>query len=1184
MKRKRRILFTVLILLSAISSFVVLGCSGKTESTFEFSESKVWLDRYEEMEIELSKGDIDGIEFVSEDETVITVRNNKLIAEGVGKSSVTATRGKESKVLEVNVSDSGTLPRIYYNEGEGIQTYKDVNVPANVSLRYNGEVSISDATYDTVIIEDSSFAVFENGHIKGLAVGETYADVSVEYKGLSLSLENVKVVVKEAYYIETAAKNVEIYNINSGKNKEFKLNSAVYYCGEILENAQVEYKIISGKNCVRIENSTVYAVEEGEAEIAAFYNKDDINVEQIISVTVRPNYIETDFVNLGLTASVYEEYSESVDGRTGVKRYRPGSDLEYVNGSYKNLFNHRIAILNDGGEKLMTIVKNGYKYFAFDVYYTSEQQTYIGCYNITSWLSVNSYFRKNYFSILNSQGEVINYLPNNEWVTFVYDLRAFFDYSFSMQYSFWFVNTDKTKDTFITDVRWYLDDAFIKSENLSYEKKDSYIQATNDEFDVRYPYLEKTAVYEKDDAEIEGVVNSYKYTANENNIYNNSLVLATSMNETYDEGFYELRKKGSFVTYDVFIETGETVMFQMFDNKDTAKNRQAVINLGETSLSPYSEWLTVIKDGKLCMTMEKGCWYTVKISYYENYDDSCWSSHILFSLGNAGDTARLNNVRYLKEDIEIKEYNKEKYYPFGRGDVDVVWITEESEFRFDYKVTNRKDGDKNNSVNFNMILSENGTAGDYFKGGYRYLRTEIYIESGTTAIIYGVTGTGLTEREYRIELGKSLPGNVVIRTLDDMTAEVMNAKKWYVLYIPVEVTGVVTNPNVYLTTSGGSTGNPSIMFLSKAECVSEINAPFAKSSFNSVIKYQSEGDFKGRYKFTSNAGGDVTGGDYGDSGVFFNGISSYYNGKPVAGRFFEDGYTYVSLSVYLCSDVQNISVRSNGPGLTGYWKKKVKIGDAVTSDLHIYYSNGVKASVLERNVWYQVFIPVSYSEISAVEYPYVCIYTSENTATQSSSFYFNDIKFVNRLPDKPYVSLSSRPQAQTSTLNYVTSGDFDACWEHTETLQGDLGISAGGGDYGFNGLFFSGVEKNGNFFEKGYKCIRFKCYFAENAESFSLRSTGTGITNYWKQKVMIKTSASTGTALGNDFYIYDLNGNKASAVELGKWYTISIPVSYDDASSAASAPIICFYLNGGTSEKPAKIYIKDLEYLTSTDL
>ena len=113
---KRNILRIFIPLLVCIMALFT-ACQGKEGSpSFVLAETNYWLDRYEELDVKLTEGDAALLEWESADESVVTAEKGRLIAQGVGATTVTVSDGDFSQEISVRVRNSGVKPKIGFDE------------------------------------------------------------------------------------------------------------------------------------------------------------------------------------------------------------------------------------------------------------------------------------------------------------------------------------------------------------------------------------------------------------------------------------------------------------------------------------------------------------------------------------------------------------------------------------------------------------------------------------------------------------------------------------------------------------------------------------------------------------------------------------------------------------------------------------------------------------------------------------------------------------------------------------------------------------------------------------------------------------------------------------------------------------------------------------------------------------
>ena len=627
------------------------------------------MDRYEEVVVELEKGDISALTWTSADENIVTVEDGRLIAQGKGKTTVSVSDGKTTENITVTVRNSGVKPKIGFTE---LNAYIGVATEIPGLLNYGGKDMYANIQY-TVDFEDDSYIQVDGNMMEGLKLGEVQGTISTVWKGLNLS-QDVTFYIYESIYMTTESDTVEIHNVDSKLGRApigihlFEMDTEI--------SELIHYDVVSGEEFVRIEDGIVYAKAEGQAEIEASYSKYGINATASVMVNVLPNYVETQMVKpITPYAITYEKHTGSVGGRQSDNMYA------YCAGQTvksDNCFEHRV-VNKDVDIKIMDLYRQGYRYFTFDVYYTSNENLMVGCHNKTYWLAVGNLFRSDYLTII-SDGKVTNCLEKNKWNTLCYDLRGLWEIGYGLPANiFYFVN-DPTSVSYLMNVRYYLDDKFIPDENRVYEDKGDYVQATNDEFDVAVPVSKSYSVttgepavvvteatvptYTSYDGNIDGRTDAYLYHTQATGKETNALVVSTSLNTTYADGIWRMSQKGSYLAWDIYPQENSTITFSMNGGK-----KSVAVQVGETNVFEEESWFTVIKDGKKQSVLTAGEWQTVVIAFVDNYDDSSALSNITFGVHEANVDTYVSNVRYYKDNSFIPTaYEDEKYAPYVYGE------------------------------------------------------------------------------------------------------------------------------------------------------------------------------------------------------------------------------------------------------------------------------------------------------------------------------------------------------------------------------------------------------------------------------------------------------------------------------------------------------------------------------------
>ena len=851
---KKRKLFLAALLSMALC-FAAAACGGKGgDGTpgFQLGEntSVIWLDRYSEADVPLSSGDAAALTWTSADESVVTVSAGRLSAQGEGETTVTVTDGVTTAVITVRVSDSGALPVISVDD---FDAYVDADIDIPAVLRYNGEEMAATVEY-TAEIEDTSVAMFVGGKIRGISLGQTDAVIRATYKGLDLQRRCV-ITVRENSLVDFGGP-VDLYAVVGNDDlSTVVLTPDVIVTGQKVADAAVSYRIAEGDGVVSLDaaTGTVTALAEGEAVIEGTFDNNGTPVTGRVAVTVHPNWVAGSFINGSLYDITWQPATGTVGGRqaagTDMMEYRAPDD--FVGASY---WEYRVSGA-DTGTLLTDLYRKGYRYFAYDVYYTSDQNFYMGTGRGPQTVLVGEFFRRDYVQVFcDTDGdgvqEVTNRVDKNVWMTFSFDLLALIEANPSYTSEFFFTVNDNISSSYIMNVRYYLDGAFIPDENLVYTDMGTYTQATEDEFDVANPVSSgyanlattgkceteikegECAEYGPYDGTVGGRTGVYRYAPHTDNAWKNNLVVASSMNKSYDLGLTKLYSRGHYLTFDVYIEKATTLSTSL-NHTATA----AVITLGKTDLSAYADWLNVIKDGKRQYTMQAGEWYTVSLGFKDAYTPGSWRATIYFASGNAGDVLYIDNVRYEKTgDFLPAEY--EGFAPPKGVEAphpDTMLETEaEGQYAGKIKYTSYNSGtgwdNHAASVRFTGVTVNNTAAGDgdgaadYFKAGYKYVKLDFLLADNATGFGFYSWATFLGQYGVQhagdMSIGDSNTSRLFLFDADTKAlAETLEGNKWYTLFIPTEYTGSET-PDwaiIEFRSTGGSADNPAVVYLDNIE-------------------------------------------------------------------------------------------------------------------------------------------------------------------------------------------------------------------------------------------------------------------------------------------------------------------------------------------------------------------------------
>lgn len=1187
---KRNILRIFIPLLVCIMALFT-ACQGKEGSpSFVLAETNYWLDRYEELDVKLTEGDAALLEWESADESVVTAEKGRLIAQGVGATTVTVSDGDFSQEISVRVRNSGVKPKIGFDE---FDAYMGVATQIPNTLNYAGKDMNVDIVW-SLQLSDPSYLKVEGNSVTGLKLGVVQGVISSEWKGLQLSKE-ITINVLNPLRIELEEEEITLYNVNSKLGKA-DLGVHVYNLTEELIGAEVQYSIVSGEEFIRIENGVVYAKGVGEAEVLVSYSTEAATIR----IVVNPEYVQTAFKKPSSPYTItWAPYEGEIGGKKSEEMYEycAGEDVDS-----SNCFDHRVVVENDE-DVILELYREGYRYFAYDLYYTSNQSLMVGAHNLTSWISVGDYFRRDYMMIT-ADGEVINRLEKDRWITVIYDLRALWDWSFNLPSNFFFFVNDASTSQYIMNARYYLDSSFIPDENLEYEDKGEYVQATNDEFDVRVPvsksYSMETGLpsvmvtkdsvplYGAYDGEIDGRTGVYRYETRSAGSITNSLVIAKSLNQTYDDGMYQMSKLGSYLAYDIYPEEDCTLTFRM-----NGESVAATVMTDKTNVAQYENWLIVLRDGKKQSTIVAGEWQTIVIAFVDNYDEDCMYSGISFSAEGDNDVVYVDNVRYYKtENFLPTAYAEDKNGPYqAQANADVtLQKAETGSFKGAYEYVNRTDGESG-AISFKGVTAANNTADVFFYEGYKYVRFSMYLAENITSL----TLKSVAERNFENY-------NVTLRvgeTFDESVAAIFNengrvvtcleTQTWYNFYIPVQYTSTdVGNTFVGIWTNNGNNAAGAKAYIRYVSFEYAVRTPYVRTSASISnylsLEWQNEGEYVGSWKYVNKTSGEVGNGviDWGNSGVSFSDVHDPVNAKE--GAFFKDGYQWIKVDFCMTESVDSFNIRFSAGKTNAYWVRKIPFNQMIGENVYALNEDGERINVLNYNEWFTLYIPVQQTSIDDNWY-IVTVYTNGGTEDDPSIAYVKNVVYLKEWNIPEYPEYATTPIELIPTLTTWSSEwttqvtieetvfQDETVWQYVNNHGGRNGAET---KYGDAGLFFAEVNCQGSsrlFFKAGYRYIKLDFYVAEGVESIDFRcDTAWRVDhNVWEEYVI-------GYTFHEDFQnsqtwaFYDEDGQRVTKLEHNRWYTLVLcPI--------AEANQICIQVNGETSDTSAPtIYLRDAVY------
>ena len=649
MRKNITLSLTASVLMCALS-----GCGGaaaqkKTEST------KVWLDFYQETAISFDGlANPSAVEWKVEDNDIVDVENGVLIAKGVGETSVNGTYDATTYTIDVKVFDSGETPSLRI---ENTVFYVDVDVDAKPYVLYGGEAYHPDIAY-TLTSGNTDVAVINDNKVRGVKEGNGKLTVSATYKGLDLS-RTAKVTVKPNSVIEpNDGDDVELYACTNAKFSTKTMSYNVVVNGETIENPNLKYTI-GDASLLKVEGNVLTALKEGETSVrVSLADKPSIYTD--INVTIHPNYVEEAFNNND--CAVYgvklDSYSGTIGGRKGdFVRFYNGDSMTSKGESY---WSHRIVNNEADLSSIDAYKEKGYRYFVFDMYMTKTARMLfpLDGAGSTYYADYDQYFNLDMARILDEDGTYINKVIANQWITVVYDVRERIIYEPDSNLNFYLALECDGLTTYLDNVRYYMDDAFLPKSNLGYDEKDGVTNATNDEFVKMHS---NSNAYAKAEKTVAGVENPHMLKTSSSDYEDTSLVVASSTGISKSACIERLQGLGNYLAFDLYVEKADKLYFSINNERE-----KFAAEVGKTIFEDCS-WITLTKNGKREYRIEKGNWYTITIDYnsaemvqkYLADPNSNSGVNIKFNLCEDDDVCYINNVRYFSDDDLIpSEYAK----------------------------------------------------------------------------------------------------------------------------------------------------------------------------------------------------------------------------------------------------------------------------------------------------------------------------------------------------------------------------------------------------------------------------------------------------------------------------------------------------------------------------------------------
>lgn len=697
-KHRKSFLFTIISIL--VSSFLA-SCGSSATKT-----SRAWLDLYQESMITFDGLDDPSLlSWTSANENVVTVENAKLIAQGVGETTVSSSGEGSKYQIDVKVFDSGSLPSI---KVENTVFYVGVSHDISPYIFYNGESYYPNLEYD-VRIDNSNVATSNGTKITGISEGLTNARIKTKYKGNDISRSFI-LTIKPNSYVELIENNepIDAFTLYASSNQKFSskvLDFNLIDNGEKISNPEMKYEV-EDTSIVSFTDNTIFALKEGKTNIHASYAaKSSISLDFVVNV--KPNYVEGSFsndvsANYGTT---YTPYSGKVGTRSGnMMKFYNGDTMH--NDEKESYWHHRLINDHAGTNAIDAYRNYGFRYFAFDIYMEKEAWVLLllDGLSTTFYVPYDTYFQNDIVKVIDEDGNYINKFVKQQWLTVVYDIKARIEFEPDSTLNCYLALNADGLTSYLMNIRYYMDSSFLPYNPLQYSRiSEDELQASNDEF-VKLHNNSNT--YKKIGKTVDGVSNPHLYKTSSSSYLQDSLVIASSTGSSKSDSIIRLKEKGNYLAFDLYLEKASSLYFSI-NNKRLFFNA----DVGVTNFI-NSKWISLFSNNKIEYEINLNKWYTVFIDFaseemvssYLKDPNTADPVFIEFNSCDKDDVLYINNVRYLQtKNIVPSEYAK----PMIVSDKSSIIVNKNEVFDINASIINgTKPGDLKYEIANESIVSK----------------------------------------------------------------------------------------------------------------------------------------------------------------------------------------------------------------------------------------------------------------------------------------------------------------------------------------------------------------------------------------------------------------------------------------------------------------------------------------------
>ncbi len=300
----RKFFLKALIFILATMACVFVGCkdncgedNGVTVEQFLEvlpQKAELVLGDSKQLSVDLSPQEGAQLTFLSKDESIASVSNKgEITANRLGQTTIDVVYGDLKKEVSVSVTDGGYLPSLRFTD-----ITEEATIDLNNSFALSAYVLFNGQKFDDpsvrYAVSDASVAKVEEGVLVPLKKGEVSVTATATWRGfenLELTKEfkvNIVEIVNVAINDGQAAVDIYARNLNGNQSVSTTLRVKVYGNDE----ATPRLSVVSGEECITLDNYTVNAVKAGTAVIKAVYAKEGVEYWDTITVNVLRPVVE----------------------------------------------------------------------------------------------------------------------------------------------------------------------------------------------------------------------------------------------------------------------------------------------------------------------------------------------------------------------------------------------------------------------------------------------------------------------------------------------------------------------------------------------------------------------------------------------------------------------------------------------------------------------------------------------------------------------------------------------------------------------------------------------------------------------------------------------------------------------------------------------------------------------------